>query len=216
MQPGAANIFSLRGLPEPVRKDEYLGETNHNVISLAQGLVDEGKLTSIVTFAQQYRDLYQSMKLRGILRQLRFFEEAPVQPAVQLPKRLPLEDFTITTARNLELRGMEITEQQMYRLICYVCFNLGTKNAALGTAYSDDTSIKNKMRKKLKGEPSSGTLFESCLQKMRSSGAIVGTRKAKGFSMMTINARPKEITDDAMREAVSQAVAEHRALFNGQ
>lgn len=138
-----------------------------------------------------------------------------MQPASTLPKRLPLEDFTITTARNLELKGMDITEPQMYRLICYICFNLGTKKAALGAVCSDDTTVKNKMRQKLNGDRDSGTVFESCLQKMRSSGAIVETKKTKGFRMMTINARPNDITDDVVREAVGQALAEHRHLFNG-
>ncbi len=215
-QPGAALEFSLRGLPELVFKDTYAGETDRDVLSLAQGLVDECKISSMLKFATDYGDLYHSLKSRGMVGQLRRFEENPVQPPPQLPKRLPLEDFTLASARNLDLRGRGISPPQMYRLICYVCFSLGTNKAALGGVCSDDTTVKNKMRQKLSGDKEAGALFESCLQRMRSSGAITETKRSKGFHMLTINVRQNEITDDAVREAVSQALAEHRRLFNGR
>lgn len=192
------------------RETIYASEDSEVLLSFAQALVREGEIPGVLRFAQEDSDLCSELRQRGMLDRLVFVETEPT--AGKKPSNLPLpRNLSAATARTLELQGKSITDGQMYRLICYLCFGIGTTKPLIGGVHSNKTTIQNRMLQKLNGSSEGRTQFRTCWRQMESAGAIAVTKRKKE-RVYALNNRPGEVKDSSIRKIIRKVLEEQRKI----
>jgi hypothetical protein len=112
--------------------------------------------------------------------------------------------------RAFQLAGVQISEYQMYQLICLHCFHMAGGKAMIGEAYGPITSLKSNLLEALHGDREQTRLFYRCWDKMAVRGAI---RLKKNGTVASLNPHTQDITDQNILPAVAWAFSEHRRLL---
>jgi hypothetical protein len=111
--------------------------------------------------------------------------------------------------RAFDLVGMQISEYQMYQLICLHCFRMGTAKSMIGEVYAPVDSLKSNLLEAISGDREQTRLFYRCWDRMTVRGAI---RLKKNGTVASLNPHTQEITDAHMLHVVQWVFSEHRRL----
>jgi len=196
----------LRAAPA-AKETAYSSEDSKTLLSFAQDLVREGEIPDALSLSREDSDLCSELRQRNLLGRLVF--AGYDKPAEKKPAAL--EAFSASSARTLELQGKNVTDGQMYRLICYLCFGIGTSKPLIGAAHSNKTTLQNRIQQKVNGDSERRTQFRACWRQMESAGAIMAV-KSKKEKVYSLNSSAADIKDAPIRKVVRRVLDEQRKI----
>lgn len=195
---------------EVVDEERTFGLNDEETLAYVQMLIEEEGIETSQELKAVDEEAHSACDARDLWSRLKFKENSCVQEA---PPRRPLPaGLNASGLRDAELRGAEISELQMYKLICVEVFRLATAKPLMGMAYAPIQAVKSNMSRRLNGDKDNVNLFEKCWQRMVSSGAI---NLRKSSETASLNPHTSDITDPEVKAAVAWALSEHRKV-NGR
>jgi hypothetical protein len=168
---------------------------------MAQMIIDEKGLRSGDEFARFDWELYSGALAAGVVSSLKFRENAEAGA-------LPMTAMVPEELRKASLKGAEIDNCTMFKLIMVECFHIGTGRPVVGVHRTTQTAtLQNTMNRKLSGPQHRE--FKRCWSRMVSEGVIQMT---KDKNAAHLNVTFDGICDMQLKKAVTWAIKEQMKI----
>ena len=191
---------------EPVaRKEEKpaaSGWEKGDVMFLAQSAIEERGIHEPAGLEMLDPDLYALAAEHGVLAELRFVEKAGAEEDGS--KAGELLRLGAGQVRKAPLKGLELCEEEVYRLILAECFRIGTGGPYMNGVRGTIPKLQSNINRKMSGPQHK--MFRKCWDRMASEGVISYNQNSSAAS---VSLAVHEVRDESLASALAWASAEH-------